>query len=175
MRKIDNWNEVQEGGQFKELKAGAYVCKIIKVEDFADKEYIHVSFDINEGELKGYFADSAGRLGEWPYAGRDIRSYKQNALPYFKAFITAVEKSNDGYKWNWNEQSLVGQQVVAVFGEEEYNALDGTIQVSTRVQEWRSLVALREGKIKAPTIKKLKSDTYVAPAMTEVEEEDTPF
>lgn len=175
MRKIDNWNDVQEGSQFKELKAGAYVCKIIKVEDFSDKEYIRVNFDINEGELKGYFAESASRLGEWPYAGRDIRSYKQNALPYFKAFITAVEKSNDGYKWNWNEQSLIGQTVVAVIGEEEYRALDGSVSISTRVQEWRSLVALREGKIKVPTLKKLKQDVAETPYVPAEEDEDTPF
>jgi len=156
MKKIENWNEVSETSGFKDLKVGAFVCKILKVEDLSDKEYIKVTFDIVEGELKNYFQEASDRLGKWLYAGQEIRSYKTNALPFFKAFITAIEKSNDGYKWNWNEQSLVGKKIVAVFGEEEYAALDGSIGVGIKVQEWRSAVALREGKIKLPTLKKLK-------------------
>ena len=161
MKKIENWNEVSETSGFKDLKVGAFVCKILKVEDLSDKEYIKVTFDIVEGELKSYFQEASDRLGKWLYAGQEIRSYKTNALPFFKAFITAIEKSNDGYKWNWNEQSLVGKLIVGVFGEEEYQALNGDIETSIRVQEWRSLVALREGKIKLPTLKKLKGTVAV--------------
>ena len=50
---------------------------------------------------------------------RSIRSYKTNALPFFKGFITAVEKTNPGYTWDWDEKKLIGKNVIAVFGEED--------------------------------------------------------
>ena len=35
----------------------------------------------------------------------------KKALPFFKAFITAVEKTNAGYQWDWDEKKLIGKNV----------------------------------------------------------------
>jgi hypothetical protein len=85
---------------------------------------------------------------------KTTRSYKRTALSFFKGFITAVENSNPGYKWDWDEKKLVGKNVIAVFGEEEY-LKDGQVKTSVKLVEFRSLDAYKEGKIKVPEIKRL--------------------
>ena len=91
-------------------------------------------------------------------SSRSIRSYKTNALPFFKAFITAVEKTNQGYHWDWDEKKLIGKNVIAIFGEEEYLDNEGNVKIATRVTEFRSIEAYNEGKLKAPELKKLPEE-----------------
>ena len=40
MKKINDWENIQENNEFAKLPAGAYVCKILKVEDVQNKEYL---------------------------------------------------------------------------------------------------------------------------------------
>jgi len=173
MKQIEGFELVNEAGEFKQLPAGAYAIKIIEVIDVPDKEYLDVYFDIAEGEFKGYFETLKSATGTM--RGRITRSYKQNALPFFKAFITAVEKSNPGYKWDWNEKTLNNKFAAVSFREEEY-LMDGQVRVSVKADEIRSLQALREGSIKIKPIKKLEvqPETVVeAPVM--LNDDDLPF
>ena len=153
MKKIEGYDLVNEAGELKRLPAGAYACKLIEVIDVPEKEYLDVYFDIVEGEFKGYFSTLQANSGK--NYGRITRSYKPNALPFFKAFITAVEKSNPGYTWNWDEKSLNGKFCTVVFRDEQYLA-DGEVKVSAKADEIRSLQALREGKIKIKPMKMLE-------------------
>lgn len=151
MKKIEGYDLVNEAGEFNQLPVGAYICKILDVIDYPDKEYLEVKFDIVEGKYKNYFKTLEENTGK--NLGRSFRSYKVKALPFFKAFITAVEKSNVGYTWDWNEKNLVGKFVIAVFGEEEY--VDDSKQIweiktSVKVQEFRSGEKYRAGEIKIP-------------------------
>jgi len=153
MKPIQGYDLVNEAGDFKRLPAGIYGVKITKVVDVPEKEYLEIYCDIAKGEFANYFKTMVDNgLKD---TSRDIRSYKQNALPFFKAFITAVEKTNPGYHWDWDEQKLVGKNVIAVFGEEEYLDKEGNVKVRTSVQEFRSLEAFQQGKLKVPELKKL--------------------
>lgn len=153
MKVIQNWNLVDEAGEFKRLPAGIYGVKITNVVDVPDKEYLEIYCDITKGEYANYFKTLVENgLSD---SSRSIRSYKTKALPFFKAFITAVEKTNAGYQWDWDEKKLIGKNVIAVFGEEEYKDAEGNVRVSTKVAEFRSLQAYNEGKIKVPELKKL--------------------
>ena len=155
MKPIEGYDLVNEAGEFKRLPAGVYGVRITKVVDNPANEYLEVYCDITqEGEYKNYFktlVDSG--LHD---TSRSFRSYKTNAIPFFKAFITAVEKTNPGYQWDWDEQKLVGKKVMAVFGEEEYEDKDGNIKVGTKVVEFRSYDAYKEGRITVPPLKKLE-------------------
>mgnify|MGYP006991680224 CR=1 FL=1 len=71
----------------------------------------------------------------------------------FKGFTTVVENSNQGYKWNFDEKSLIGKKLCAVFGLEEYQDSEGKIKTSTKLVQFRSLDKLNE--IKIPKVKKL--------------------
>jgi len=76
----------------------------------------------------------------------------------FKGFTTAVENSNPGYQWNWDEKSLVGKKLCGVFGLEEYEKQDGTVGVATKLIQFRSLNKLPEVQI--PKVK-LLDGTFV--------------
>ena len=49
----------------------------------------------------------------------------------FKGMLENIEKSNPGYVWNWDEQSLVGKLFGGKFREEEY-IYNGKIYTSTK-------------------------------------------
>lgn len=153
MKPIKDYDLINEAGEFKKLPAGIYGVRITKVVDNPENEYLEVYCDITKGEYANYFKSlvDAGMQD----TSKSFRSYKTKALPFFKAFITAIEKTNQGYKWDWDETKLVGKNVIAVFGEEEYEDKEGNIKVATRVVEFRSLEAYQQGKIKVPELKKL--------------------
>lgn len=158
MKKIVGYDLVNEAGEISLLPPGPYVCKILDVIDYPDKEYLEVKFDIVEGQYKEYFKTLEENTQK--QLGRTFRSYKTKALPFFKAFITAVEKSNKGYTWDWNEKTLINKFVVIVFGEEEY--IDDSkpvweVKTSVKAQEFRSGEKYRAGEIKTPA-KKLLSE-----------------
>ena len=105
MREIEGWNLVEEAGERKSLPKGIYILKITNVVDNPEREYLEIYSDITDGEFKGYFTGLNANIGR--DASKEIRSYKSKALPFFKAFITAVEHSNTNYKWDWNEKGLI--------------------------------------------------------------------
>ena len=153
MKPIQGYELVNEAGEFKRLPAGIYGVKITNVVDVPEKEYLEVYCDITKGEFANYFkALTDAGLRD---TSKHIRSYKSNALPFFKAFITAVEKTNQGYTWDWDEKKLIGKNVIAVFGDEEYLDNDGNVKVASRLVEFRSLEAFQQGRIKVPELKKL--------------------
>jgi len=168
-------SEVVSGG----LEVGIYPVQIKKVTDISEKEYLEIQFDIVKGSFVNYFAKLKEnlKLDKWPNQGIYRASYKETATKFFKAFITAVQKSNQGYVWNWNEQSLVGKYFVAVFGQEEYEDLNGDVKVSVKIREPRSIEAWQKGDIKVPELKKLKKkETQADPfASIIISDEDLPF
>lgn len=181
MKPIEGWDLINEAGEFKRLPAGIYPVKLTKVVDVPEKEYFEVCCDIVKGEYKDYFktlVDSGLKD-----TSRSFRSYKTNALTFFKGFITAVEKSNPNYKWDWDEKKLEGKLCIGVFGEEEYEDNEGNIRIATRLVEFRSFEAAKEGRIKVPELKKLPpketTDTGItmndAAKAMEISLDDLPF
>ena len=173
MKVIEGYDLVNEAGEFKRLPASIQGVRITKVVDVPEKEYLEIYCDITKGEYANYFktlVDSGLKD-----TSRHIRSYKTSALPFFKAFITAVEKSNPGYKWDWDEQKLVGKGCMAVFGEEEYLDNEGNVKVGTRLVEFRSVEAFKEGRITVPPLKKLpESEKPVEQTSSNLEQLELP-
>lgn len=157
MKPISNYDdyeatEVVSGG----LQKGIYVMRIIQVKDIVDSEYLEIMLDVAKGPQAGIFTKMAqANDNTWSYQGIYRASYKETATKFFKGFITAVEKSNLNYRWNWDERTLVGKICVAVYGEEEYEK-DGEVRISTKIREIRSTEALSKNEIKVPELKKLK-------------------
>jgi hypothetical protein len=161
MKKIENFDKINEAGEYKALPPQPYVVRLTNVVDVVDKEYLEIYFDIIEpAEFKGHFKELYDATGK-DYS-KTIRSYKNEAaMSYFKQFTTAVNKSNPGFLWekSWNEKDLIGKVVIANFGEEEYDdGVSDEIKVSTKVQQFRSGSAYREGKIELLPRKKLTDE-----------------
>lgn len=173
MNSTTNWNEVDDLKEFEKLPAGGYICGITKVEDVADRQYLRIEYDIAEGEFKNYFRNLNESLGFW--AGNFIRSYTVKAQGFFKAFLTAVEKSNHTFKvidFNNDERKLKRMYVGLVLGEEEYLNAKGEVKTRMYVAETRSTQAIKDGDFKVPEFKKLKTTppTNSKPAEVDFEE-----
>lgn len=82
---------------------------------------------------------------------------EENCVRMLKAFITAVENSNQGFKYDWNKgvEQLNGKKIGLIFGLEEYNANDGTVKTTTKLTQFRSVDKVDEAKI--PKVKTLNS------------------
>jgi len=170
MKKIENYEEVEELKDFAVLTIGPKNCVITNVIDEVEKQYLKVEFDIVGGELDGYYADLFKKFGG-KYRGSIIKSYKPTAASFFKGFITSVEESNKGFTWDWNEKTLVGKKIVVNFREEEYINKENMRATVIKPFEFRSFEALRNGKINlAPAILTLEKQHKTAP---EGEEENT--
>ena len=134
MKKINNFDKVQASdGGFQRLPVGGYIVGVKAVEDVPAKEYLRIEFDVCKGENKNWFQSQYDKDTredkKWPNAGTLIRSYKENALPMFKGFTTAVEKSNKNFEWNWDETKLKNKIFGVVIGEEEYQNQKGQVRV----------------------------------------------
>lgn len=164
MKALDFTNvQANRGGEFARPTAGGYVLGIVSVEDVPEREYLKITYDIAEGELKNYYREMKERTGyDLPVF---YKSYKDKALGFFKGFIDAVESSNPGYKWNNDERTLTRKLVGAVLREEEYKNRDGEIKTSLKPDVFCPIDAIRAGKFDVLP-KKTLSPAPAAPAYT---------
>lgn len=81
----------------------------------------------------------------------------ENCVRMLKAFITSVENSNPGFKYDWNKDviQLNDKKVGLIFGLEEYNANDGSIKTAAKLTQFRSIDKVDEAKV--PKVKTLNS------------------
>lgn len=182
MQPIKNFDKIPAAGDFERLPEGGYVLKITAAEDAEDehgnlKEYLRITYDIAEGPEAGRFKDETP---DNDFRHQFIRSYKQKALGMFKAFTNALEDSNPGYKWDWNEATLKGKLLGVVFGYEEYEANDGSIKERLRVAAVKSADAIRKGDFKVPDLKKLPTSKAAStaspvPGFSPMSDADLPF
>ena len=169
MKRIENWDSIVESTSFKRLAPNGYIVKILKVEDHPDKEYLKIYFDVNGGEDKGYFKSQfekdTRKERKWPNAGTFIRSYKDSAASMFKGFINAIEKSNKGYQWNFDEKTLVNKVVGLIIADEQYQNQKGQVRVRNYVAAVRSVETIEKGEYEIPALKELTTTkTTTAPA-----------
>ena len=144
MKKL-NLDNVQEFTKFKN-PVGGFICEIKSVEDVPEKEYLRVGYDIAEAlsdEQKEFVGMYEKRKKERDFDyPTTVVSYKENSLPFFKGFVTALENSNKGYEWDNDETKFVGKLIGFVIGEEEYEGKDKNgapkVKVRTYVYARRS-------------------------------------
>ena len=166
IRKFDI-DKTKEYGDFQMLPRGGYVCVIkgAKVEERADgSQVIVLAVDIAEGEYKDYYQHDLDRqTGEkvwhcrhWLNVPKDDGSeYDEWDKRKFKTFTTSLEKSNDGYKFDWDEQKFIGKLVGCLFNYREFETSSGTIGESPNLAQFRSVDTIRSGDYKLPKDKKL--------------------
>ena len=154
MEKIENWETIEAKGMedFKALPIGAYECVIkdarINHNDLTGKNTFKVSIDIASGEFKDYFLDryknNTNEDKKWDNNAVRYLAYEGENASYFKGFITCVENSNVGYKWDWDESKLKDKKICGVFQYEEYEKQDGSKAVKVRLNKFRSLDKMKE-------------------------------
>ena len=149
------------------LPAGGYVAKILnaKVEEYSWGEKLVISFDIAEGEYKDFFRKqyNENTREDKKWKGNFRLTVPQENNQYFDSqkrtfgnAIWAIEESNPGYHWDWNEAELRGKMVGVLFRNYEYD-VDGRQGWSTECCTFVSVEDVRTGNFKQPKDKPLKN------------------
>lgn len=164
MEKVQGYDEAQAiTGEYERLNAGGYICKIISAKEEkskSGKRMLVLALDIIEGDKKDFFRnrfnENSNPDKKWP-AGAIYRQMLEGekAAGFLKGLMTSLEASNDGFKWNWDEKKLADLKCGAIFGEEEYKKMDGSVGTSTKVKFIRTVKAIQDGNFKIPELKKL--------------------
>ena len=154
MEPIKDFDKVEAKGMddFRGLPIGAYECVIkdarLNHNEETGKNTLKISIDIASGEYKDYFLkayETDTRIDrKWNNNAIRYIAYEGDNVSYFKGFLTVIENSNIGYKWNWEESTLKGKKVCGVFQYEEYEKQDGTRGIKVRLTKFRSLEKLKE-------------------------------
>jgi hypothetical protein len=196
INKPTNWNEVKEFSDRQKLPLSAYICKVKKTA-IQSTEYgaqLCVLFDIVEGDFKGYFDNDfkanqnqdkkwKGVLRQW--LPKDNGTEKDEwTKSSFKGMVTAFEKSNPGYQFDWNEASLVGKLIGILFRNEEWE-YEGKTGWAVRPFKAISVDSVRSGEFTIPKDKPLKKvdsgysygtdsgfSGYDAPQFADLEDDD---
>ena len=146
--KSTNWTEVSAAGSSSMLPAGGYVARITDVEDVESKEYLRFTYDIAEGENKGFF-ETDDRV----YVHQFVRSYKEKASGFMKQFLDFVEASNDDFKlegWGNDPDDLKGKLVGIIVQREDYTNQDGEDRARMNVEGFAKAEDIRNGRFKLP-------------------------
>lgn len=164
MEKVQGYDEAQAiTGEYERLNAGGYICKIISAKEEkskSGKRMLVLALDIAEGDKKDFFRnrfnDNSSPDKKWP-AGAIYRQMLEGekAAGFLKGLMTSLEASNDGFKWDWDEKKLADLKCGAIFGEEEYEKMDGSVGTTTKVKFIRTVKAIQDGNFKVPELKKL--------------------
>ena len=163
---MDLWDETEakEFGEYENLDLGGHEIVILDAREhkseFSGNVSLKISVDIaGNDKQKGFFQkqydENTSADRKWPSGATKYLSLKDEQLAYLKGFITSLEKSNPGFKFNkkgtWEQ--LKNLKLAGQFGLEEYEKQDGTIGTATKLVQFRSLDKLKE--IKIPKVKKL--------------------
>ena len=169
IRKPNNWESVREYADRETLPLGAYVCKVkgVRVDSYdGNSAQLAIQFDIAEGEYMDFYKREyaannnenkkfKGVLRVWlpKDDGSEMDEWTKST---FKGMCTAFEKSNPGYAWNWNEQTLIGRMIGILFRNEEWE-YDGKTGWSVKPFRAISVDSVRSGNFKIPKEKTLKN------------------
>lgn len=142
MKKFEDYDttEVKEVS-FKELSLGGHLFVIKNVKPFSYGGYDKISLevDVDEEEYKNFYQDKfdsrPSNAKFWddgatltifanPEQIKDEKKQKQ-AKSYTKGLITAIESYNNGYTFDWDENSLIGKTIGLNVSLKEYNGNDG--------------------------------------------------
>lgn len=197
----NNWDNVQAFSDRQKLPVGAYVCYIKQavVQENSHGNQLCVLFDISAGEYAGYYDDDfkrcqredkkwKGVLRLWlpKEDGSDKDEWTKSIL---KGFIAAVEESNRGYTWNWDERTLAKKEIGILFRNEEWE-YEGKTGWATRPFRAISVDSVEDGSYTIPKDRPLKNkptpvqvptyDNYSVPGasdftMLENDDEQLPF
>lgn len=183
MKKYDDYDKAEAfTGEYEMLEPGGYVCRILKVaaEETNYGGLLRIAFDIEEGEHKGYYKRLFDRKKESnpdaKWSGMYYQTIKNSEdMKYFKGFMVAIENSNLGFKWDWNEKNLVGKLFGGVFGQEEYKSNNGKIKLSTKCRFVRTIEQIKKD-VNIPEIKRLTNEVpSTGHDYMEENDDDLPF
>ena len=206
MKPPDYDQALSYGSDFSRLPPGGYVCRILKMAEHTSASgglYVEVSFDIAEGEQKGFFEklyrhDNASQDGSREIKWRGIYRVFPLTLdgftnPSWKGLLTCIEMSNDcQVDWHRDYDQFRNRLVGLMFREEEFersSGRGGRVGVTVRPFAARPVDFIRSGDFEIPQRKPLPEKTPLSDeplsgesgvsdadsGFVQVEDEELPF
>ena len=197
IKKFGDYEKTQGYQDRPQLPTGGYVMKIMgaEVKENSVGQYVQVSMDVAEGQYKDFFAadyraqqpqDSREKIWHCAYflnVPLDDGSEKDGwTKRKFKTFTEALEASNDGYHFDWDEKKFKGLIIGGLFNMREYKTRDGNVGRSPNLAQVTSVEKIRTGKFKIPKDQLINGGQSGAPApadaqggYTVVNDEELPF
>ena len=169
------------------LPIGGYAVQILAAEElkYTWGNVLLISFDILEGEHKGFYANDY-RLQMDPQKwkgtlrlnipnddGTEMDAWTANA---FKTATNAIENSNAGYAWDWDETKLKGKIVGALMRNKEFE-YNGDTGFFTECFKFMPIEDIRAGQFTMPKDKllKQKKDEAKFDRLPDTDDTDLPF
>ena len=165
MKKINGYEKVEIYKESAKLPVGGYIIGILAAEEKAYPNggaFLEIKFDIAEGEYKNFYTTQykENQSEDKKYKGvyrmniplEDGSERDEWTMKRFKSDIVAIEESNAGYHWDWDESKFVGKKVGAVFSEKEWN-MNGRTGLYTALHHFESIENIENGKFKIPQAK----------------------
>ena len=167
IKHFGDYDKVQGYQDRPQLPVGGYVMRIMGAEVKENRigQYVQVSMDIAEGQYKDFFADdyrAQDQNKKWHCnyllnVPLDDGSEKDGwTKRRFKTFTEALEASNDGYHFDWDEKRFKGLMIGGLFNIREWKTDDGQRGRSTNLAQVCSVEKIRTGKYKLPKDQLLK-------------------
>lgn len=182
-----NMDGVKPYGDSNILPKGGYVMKILGVTVKQNRvgQYLELSCDVCEGEYKDFFANDYRNQSDpkkwhcnaFVNVPRDDGTEKDGwTKRAFATFIDALEQSNSGYHFDWDETKMKGLIAGGLFVIREYEGQNGDIRQGTTLASWTTADKVRNNKFKLPKDKLLKrEDSSSSSGFTPVTDDDLPF
>ena len=188
--RFGDYDKTQSYQDREELPVGAYIMKIMGAEVKENKvgQYVQISMDVAEGQYKDFFAN------DYRSQDRDKKVWHCNYLlnvpkddgsekdgwtkRRFKTFTEALEASNNGYHFDWDEKKFKGLSIGGLFNRREWS-FDNRTGMSTNFAQVCSVEKVRSGKYKIPKDQYLKGHEEKSDAddsgFAVVHDDDLPF
>ena len=193
IKHFGDYDKVQGYQDRPQLPVGGYVMKIMGAEVKENRigQYVQVSMDVAEGEYKDFFANDyraqdgsqRGKVWHCNYllnVPADDGSERDGwTKRRFKTFTEALEASNEGYHFDWDEKKFKGLLIGGLFNLREWEN-NGRRGRSSNLAQVCSVDKIRSGKYKLPKDQLLPGSdapsTSAAPGnFTVVHDDDLPF
>lgn len=166
INRFNDYSETKSYSQGQALPKGAYVLKILGAEvcENSNGQYVKIGCDIAEGEFKDYFAkdykaqqseDKKWRCNYLLNVPKDDGTEQDGwTKRRFKTVIEAMEESNPGYHFDWDEKKFKGKLIGGLFNEREYEA-NGDVKKATNLAQLCTVESVRNNTYKLPADKLL--------------------
>ena len=172
--------------EFIPIELGGHKLVIKNAEEYvgqSGKTSIKVTTDMSMNDkqpsyFQKQFDNDTRDNKKWSNCANKYVSLQENETcdRMLKAFITAVENSNTGFKFDWNKEvsQLNGKFIGGLFGLEEYINQDGNLRTTTKLVQFRSIDKVDNAKIPKVHTKDnqyVEYETYIS----QEKKQDDPF
>ena len=162
IKRFGDYEQTKAYGNYEQLPKGGYVLRILDVKQQTNSrgEYLTIAADIYEGDYMQFFTraykNQQSEDKKWycnfllSIPADDGSEQDGWTKRKFKTFTEALEDSNSGYHFDWDEQKFKGKLIGGLFNEREYEANNGDVRRATNWAGVTSVENIRSGNYQIP-------------------------